>query len=130
MTAAEIARNIVANAQMISARLRVRSAVNPMLWMSGLVSLPCLGMGVWAREDIWLSGILVALGSVIIGVTLFAYIYLLFRDSGKLQSEDYQIRHEALQLIREKGSPDAINPTSLEAITNPAVHNRSDGDGQ
>jgi hypothetical protein len=101
-----------------------------MLWMSAVVGLPCLGMGVWARDDIWLSGILVTLGSVTIVVTLFAYIYLLFRDPAKLQSEDYQIRHEALQFIREKGSPVDINPTSLEAIANPAVHNRSDGDGQ
>ena len=130
MSAAEIARNIVANAQTISARLRVSSAVNPMLWMSGLVGLPCLGMGACMRDYSGLSWTLIALGAVTIIVTLLAYIYLLFRDPAKLQSEDYQIRHEALELIREKGSPDAINPASLEAIANPAVRNRSDGDGQ
>jgi hypothetical protein len=131
MSAAEITRTILASVQAISARLRVRSAVNPMLWMSAVVGLPCLGMGVWARNDSWLlSGILVALGSAPIIVTLFAYVYLLFRDPAKLQSEDYQIRHEALQFIREKGNPVAINPTSLEAIANPAARNRSDGDGQ
>ena len=130
MSTAELTRTILASVQAISARLRVRSVVNPMLWLSAVVGLPCLGMGVWARNDSWLSGILIALGSAPIIVTLFAYVYLLFRDPAKLQSEDYQIRHEALQFIREKGSAVAINPTSLEAIANPAVHNRSDGDGQ
>jgi len=47
----------------------------------------------------------------------FAY-FSLFRPE-KLQSEDFQIRHAALELIKQKGAPLELAPSSLEAITNP-----------
>jgi hypothetical protein len=39
-----------------------------------------------------------------------------------LQSEEYQLRERALQLVQEKGGPIVIDSTSLPAITNPIVH--------
>jgi hypothetical protein len=41
----------------------------------------------------------------------------------KLQSEEYQIRRETLELIRQKGSSLEVIPSSLEAITNPVIEN-------
>lgn len=51
---------------------------------------------------------------------VLAVYFAVFRPE-KLQSEEYQIRHEALELIKEKGSRVEISPASLEVIANP-VH--------
>jgi hypothetical protein len=45
----------------------------------------------------------------------------------KLQSEDYQIRHETLELIKQKGTSLEISPTSLTVIANPAHPRLSNG---
>jgi hypothetical protein len=50
-----------------------------------------------------------------------AYAFFMFKNPDKLQSEDYQIRKQALELIHEKGSSIAVEVTSVEAITNPAL---------
>ena len=60
-----------------------------------------------------------AIGGFPILVTCLGFVYFAIFDPKKLQSEDYQIRHEALELIKEKGSAFEIAPSSLEAIANP-----------
>lgn len=44
--------------------------------------------------------------------------FAIFRPD-KLQSEEYQLRHESLQLIQQKSGRIALNATSIEAIANP-----------
>jgi len=47
-------------------------------------------------------------------------IFAIFRPD-KLQSEDYQLRHESLQIIQQKSGRITIPDTSIEAIANPAA---------
>ena len=54
-----------------------------------------------------------------IGIACVGFLgFAIFRPE-KLQSEDYQIRHESLQLIQQKSGRLALAPTSIEAIANP-----------
>ncbi|MBP6012037.1 MAG: hypothetical protein KBA31_07405 [Alphaproteobacteria bacterium] len=108
------------------AKLRVRSALNPMLWLCGIFSLPCVVLAtVFPNSPLALP--LMALGSVPIVGTVVGFLWFMVKAPEKLQSEDYQIRHEALQLIRQKGSKFLIAPSSLEAIANPASDDVQDG---
>jgi hypothetical protein len=111
---------IVANAQSAATNLRVKSALNPMLWLCGIVSLPCFLLSYWAHGLEPLATTLVYVGSVPIVGTVVGFLYLMVAAPEKLQSEDYQIRHETLELIKQKGSSVEILPSSLTAITNPA----------
>jgi len=52
--------------------------------------------------------------------TILGFFYFMIFAPDKLQSEDYQIRHETLELIKQKGSSVEIEPSSLHAIANPA----------
>jgi hypothetical protein len=54
----------------------------------------------------------------------------MFNAPDKLLSEEYQLRHEAFQLILQKGSDFPVSPSSLEAIANPTVHKNTHGDAQ
>jgi hypothetical protein len=65
--------------------------------------------------------LLVYFGGAPIGATILGFLYFMIFDPHRLQSEEYQIRHETLELIRQKGSTVELTPSSLEAIANP-VH--------
>jgi hypothetical protein len=55
-----------------------------------------------------------------------AIYFSIFRPE-KLQSEDYQLKNSAIELIRQKGASVAVIPSSLEAITNPSQNNSAGG---
>lgn len=104
-------------------RLHVRSALNPMLWLCAIVSPVSFGIAWLTVGYPTLSLFFCAVGFLPIAFTCLGFAYFVIFDPKKLQSEDYQIRHEALELIKEKGSALEISPLSIEAIANP----RNDG---
>ncbi len=110
-----VARSASAAAQ----RLRVRSALNPMLWLTGIATPMCLAAAYVFREHVNLLTVLVIAGLAPIAVTCLGFVYFALAKPEKLQSEDYQIRHETLQLIQAKTGSVALDPTSLTAIANP-----------
>jgi hypothetical protein len=63
-------------------------------------------------------------------VACIAYCGFAIFKPEKLQSEDYQIRHESLQIIQEKGGVVPIGSTSLEAIANPSANPIAIGGGE
>jgi hypothetical protein len=112
---------VTGSARTAAGRLRVKSALNPMLWLCAIVSLPCFSLAWFARGVEPLTTVLTLTGAIPVGMTcLIAAYFAIFRPE-KLQSEEYQIRHEALELIKEKGSSIEVSPSSLDNIANP-VH--------
>lgn len=103
------------------ARLRVRSALNPVLWLCPTVLLPCLAVASYPETPTWLRIVVVILGCAPIVVALWAFAHFVRTDPRRLQSEDYQIRErllESIQETREKGR--LLNdPQSLEVVLNP-----------
>ncbi|PYV09013.1 MAG: hypothetical protein DMG23_12130 [Acidobacteria bacterium] len=96
-------------------RLTVRSALNPILWLCGIITLPALALmpfvGPARTLFAWLAAAPVA-------VAIFGFLFLLFFDRDKLQSEDYQIRKRSLELIEQKGEK-AIPAADVEVIADP-----------
>lgn len=99
------------------ARLRVRSALNPILWLSAIVSIPA--MVVASRYPGPAPTWLVVLAFLPVSAAVLGFLVLLAFDRDKLQSEDYQLRKRSLDLIQQKGDPFPVAPASLHAITNP-----------
>jgi hypothetical protein len=107
--------------QSAAGQLRVRSALNPMLWMCAIVTPSCFGAAyIFSGHPLQQSILLIA-GIVPICVACSGFGYFAIYAPQRLQSEEYQIRHEAMELIRQKGSAIAVAPTSLDALTNPAL---------
>ena len=97
-------------------RLRVRSALNPVLWLCAIVTIPCVMAYGWASDKpVWL--LVLAFAPVI--VALAGFVFLLFVDRDKLQSEEYQIRKQSLELIQQKGDPTAIEAVLAALILKP-----------
>ena len=99
-------------------KLRVRSALNPMLWLCAIVTVPGLiYLGATQNEVPFFIQVIVFLPVIF---ALFGFVFLLIFDRDKLQSEDYQIRKQTLELVQEKGDEFPSIAHTLEAISNPA----------
>lgn len=97
-------------------RLTVKSALNPILWLCGIITIPTLIAGVLYPE---LSTWIVAIGCAPVVVALFGFLFLLFFDRDKLQSEDYQIKKRTIELSQQKGDPYPLEINPKAAISNP-----------
>lgn len=114
-------------------RLKVKSALNPALWLCAIVTGPSVVIAMvlilcGKEVPIWLiclifSPIFCAVGG---------FLYLLIFDRDKLQSEDYQIRKQTLEMIQEKGNKFPIIGTSIASILNPTLSDvdRDEGGGE
>ena len=96
-------------------RLTVRSALNPILWLCFIVTLPALVAIPFAGPY---TTLLTILSVAPVSTAIFGFLFLLFFDRDKLQSEDYQIRKRSLELIEQKGEK-SVPATDIELTTNP-----------
>jgi hypothetical protein len=98
-------------------RLNVRSALNPVLWLCGII-VPVSIVGALLSSGTAQIALL-ALATAPVLVFAGGYTYFMIKDPDKLQSESYQLRKQALELIEEKGTRIPIEMTSVEVISNP-----------
>lgn len=103
-------------AQYAAIRLHVRSALNPLLWLSAICTPFSFVLAYFSSGGMQI--LLLAVGALPIVLACAAYVYLMIVAPDRLHSEDYQLRRQALQLIHEKGEP-AVLASSVIAITNP-----------
>ncbi len=101
--------------------LRVRSALNPLLWLTGLVTPLCILGAIYSSGDPELRWALLAFAAVPVIFVCVAFVVFAVKDPKRLQSEDYQLRHESLLLLQSKSGPIPVSPASLTAIANPSL---------
>lgn len=94
----------------------VKNAMNPALWICGLISAPATISLAFSPNPSWVH-IVLALGPV--AVALGGFVYFMLREPDRLQSESFQLRKQALELIEEKGSFAPIDASTIEVISNP-----------
>jgi predicted signal transduction protein with EAL and GGDEF domain len=97
-------------------RLTVKSALNPMLWMCGLVSGPALIAA--TRMDVVPAWLQILILSPVLS-TILGFFALLIWDRDKLQSEDFQLKKRTLEIYEQKGMSAPISFAPNAAITTP-----------
>jgi len=90
----------------------VSTAMNPILWLVGIVSPLALALSVLAG-DTWLRPAMFAVGVTPAISALAAYFLFLFRDPDRLESEEFRLRQREL-IIYEKGGNAEIVDTAKE----------------
>ena len=110
----------------VGGRLRVKSALNPVLWLCAVVTVPVIGFATFAKEPTWLIVCLVVLAFLPLVLVGVGFLVLLLRDPDKLQSEDYQIRKRTLEMIGEKGQE--VSLVDLVAAARLRLTNKDDHD--
>ncbi|MCG0458678.1 hypothetical protein L6R44_21690 [Enterobacter cloacae complex sp. ECC445] len=100
-------------------KVTVKNVLNPMLWICGLISLPSLLIIFYAEREISWVFSFAAIAPITAAIMFYAYFAI--RSPDRLQSEGYQLKKQALELIEEKGSLGPVDVRSLEVISNPEI---------
>lgn len=110
--------NIAAKVVESGGKLSVKSALNPILWLCAIITIPSLiAVPFVDSTPVWLILLIVCpVFAAIIG-----FFYLLLFDRDKLQSEEYQLKKKSLELIQEKGEaqPQIIDTEHMEIGEDP-----------
>lgn len=120
--------NIATRAIEAGEKLTVRSALNPVLWLCAIVSIPALVVVPFLSEPpVWL---IVLICLPVMAATI-GFFFLLFFDRDKLQSEDYQLKKRSLEIIEQKGdqAPMVLEADSLKVVPKPDIGQLTDGEG-
>jgi hypothetical protein len=93
----------------------IRTAINPLLWLVGIVTPVTLVLAVAVGET-WTRAALLSLGAFPVVVTIVAYFVFMFRDPDRLQSEEYRLRQRALQMLYRKGASAEVVDAAREIV--------------
>ena len=110
--------NIASKVVESGGKLSVKSALNPILWLCAIISIPSLIVIPFLENTpTWL--IILILAPVITAV--LGFLFLLVFDRDKLQSEDYQLQKRSMDLIQIKGQdhPTIIDANTIQEIEEP-----------
>jgi hypothetical protein len=100
----------------------VKSAMTPLLWVCTIGTPSCLAAAFAFKDNPVISYLLVGVGILPILAALAAYGYFALREPDRLHSEDYRLRHQALQIAERKGGKIALSEIGLHDILNPFPH--------
>ena len=116
---------LVTRAAEAGGRLRVRSALNPILWLCAIVTIPAMISAaiLGSAAPAWL--IVLAVAPVL--AALLGFLFLLFFDRDKLQSEEYQLRKISLEMRQAKGDPAPLPADVATVIVSPELHRIGEG---
>ncbi len=87
--------------------VRVRNALNPLLWLCAVASPLCFGFAYAFSGDPVLRYGLVGLGASPIVAGLVAYLYLMLHHPDRLQSEEFMLRQMEIRITERKRLPPA-----------------------
>jgi len=91
-----------------------------MLWLSSIIFPIGLIFAFVFKDSPDVRNLLIYISIAPIVITCLGFIgFAIFRPE-RLQSEEYQLRHESLQIIQQKSGRISISPASIEAIANPS----------
>jgi hypothetical protein len=119
---------IIRAAQHATQRLTIKRALNPLLWLCTIPTSLLLTAGFYFDRSDTLRGfcgplVYVALSLVVLAG--FAGLYFALFRPDKLQSEDYQLRQQALLLIQQSSTTTkAVNPADIVALVKSATPRR------
>ena len=101
MSVDEVTKSAISRAGVI----RVRNAMNPLLWLSPTSATICWIVAYIFRDDAILKYGLVGLGALPLVASIVAYFLYFFLDRDRLQSEEFVLKQREISIIERKGRP-------------------------
>lgn len=100
-------------------RVKVNSAINPMLWVTGVIVPPLLTVS-YLTSDAILRYCCIGLVFFIIMSVFGVFMFFAVCHPDKLQSEDFQLRNMAMQIYKHQTDNIVTTEDGLANIANPA----------
>jgi len=83
--------------------VRVRTALNPILWLTAVVT-PTSFFAAWlAGFDTTIGACLVGLGASPVLVAVASFVWFALQDPDRLQSEEYLLRQREIHILSKSG---------------------------
>jgi hypothetical protein len=96
--------------------IRVKNAMNPLLWLSPISATICWIAAYVFRDDPVLKYAFACLGGLPILASILAYFLYFFLDRDRLQSEEFILKERALHLRYRRGANAEIVDAAQETI--------------
>jgi hypothetical protein len=93
------------------------SALSPLLWLNGIVTVPCLLLSPFISAPMNVA--FFALAVLIVLFSLWEYRTLVRKDPRLVQSEKLQFELAKLDIVASKGGSIVIDPVSIEFASEP-----------
>ncbi len=94
------------------------SALTPLLWLNGIVTVPCLLLAAFVAAPMSIA--FFALVLLIVLFSLWEYRTLVRKDPRLVQSEKLQFELAKLDLVAQKGGKVIFDPVSIEFASEPS----------
>lgn len=107
--------NLLTSSAAQQTNIKVKSALNPVLWILSFIFPVCVSLAIWA--DPWLKVVAVIILFSAIVAAFTAYFYFMIKDPSKLQSENFQIQKMMLDIVQQQGS--AATTKLLDIVASP-----------
>jgi len=95
------------------------SALTPLLWLNGIVTVPCLLLAAFLSSPMNIA--FFALAAFIVLCSLWEYRTLVRKDPRLVQSEKLQFELAKLDLVARKGGKVIFDPVSIEFGAGPPL---------
>lgn len=95
------------------------SALSPLLWLNGIVTVPCLLLSAFINPLMNMA--FFAFAVMIVVFSLWQYTALVKIDPRLVQSEKLQFEMAKLDLVASKGGAVVIDPVNIEFGTEPRL---------
>lgn len=115
--------NFLQVAQSAAASLRVKSAMNPLLWFASLGSAICIAGAYFLHQEV-LQIVLIALVVILVLSVPFCFVYFMLAKPDYLRSEEYQIKKQSLEMFGAKDNELAARADHVALIANPTAEER------
>lgn len=120
----EVLKQVISRAGVV----KVRNAMNPTLWACAIVPLICWVAATVLKDTVAFLP-LVVVGMVPVVTWFLQTVYFSLSDPSRLQSEEYQLRHQALNMIERKGSNALTDPDNILDLTEPEFERLQEREG-
>ena len=112
---AERLMQILHNASASSASVKIKNAMNPIVKLM-LCLLPfATGMMLFGGST-WVQVLGAVYSSLVVLVALGSYVFFMLTRPHMLQSEEYQIQRQALEIIQRQGIPGTVELVSASPL--------------
>lgn len=103
----------------IIGRVHTSSALNPLLWLCGLTTLPSWTVATFLSGSLQIG--LLCFDALAPFSAIVGFFYLLFKDPDRLQSERFQLTRQQYQLIGDDRRRGQLIEADTEVVANPIV---------
>ena len=88
--------------------VRVRTAVNDLLWTLPLAVAGCLISAYLIGPNTWVTVFFATVAAGLFVLFAFSHVYFMFRDPDRLQSEEYVLAQRELTILERRGEQPVV----------------------